>query len=72
MMVPGQFSLESISSKSQLTGLESSVAAHLCKGEVRVIWTNFSTKLGLQLSSVTFHGVEDNTSLRLESSWVML
>lgn len=31
-----------------------------------------STELGLQLSSVTFHGVEGNTSLCLESSWIML
>lgn len=31
-----------------------------------------SIELGLQLSSVTFHGVEGNTSLCLESSWIML
>lgn len=31
-----------------------------------------STELGLQLSSVTFHGVEGNTSLCLGSSWIEL
>lgn len=72
IVVPGQVSLEATELQVPIDRFIIFSCYSFVQGRSSCHLDKLSTELGLQLSSVTFHGVEGNTSLRLESSWIML